>query len=672
MKNPRIPSLGKVFRRPSRRALIGITLVIVILIASVTSWFWFLPASGIIPKDLGMNTRMAVILTEQRGGVSTILSDPLAQPLIADFSAVLVSPDDPMTIQFLDLSRGSPGTWSWDFGDGTSSADRSPVHNFQNVSANVTVTLTVHRADGAQSKATKDGLLNAATGQKPVILNTNRIGTIEKGSSVSFRVNNSGDSILINDQTTPLQAGLLVKIRANSDSDGSIGIRDGQLLGLTLSDATLFINGAQAARGPVGGINLKNPSSLATDIQFLVRPISGDVRQFDTNGSSVQAGIHDANIRIRNLDLFPRNDLTIESTPAYFSGDSVEYTLLPDIIAGFDPSSQVSGEIPLNITFRDRSAGAPTAWHWDFGDGLASSEQNPDHTYNQPGSYTVRLTVGNGEISNTIQRDQLVTASIPRVDANFSAEPVTGPAPLQVRFTDLSSGSPSYRMWDFGDGCSTISSADENVVHTYSQKGVYSVWMGIGNIFGSSDLKRQNYIIVSDPFQSPNNTVTLQAGRGGYLEAGSIFQFTVAGSPGTITSESAAHDLPVGTKVRLVILSDQYGTIAITNGKLVTFNIGNVSLYINDQFINTGHIDSVYVPRLDNVETSLSYYMPPSSAWTHYTENGYDVLADLENHWIRISDIGMNPNGVLSLIATENSTTLDGAAYQTVHDWIVT
>jgi polyhydroxybutyrate depolymerase len=44
----------------------------------------------------------------------------------------------------------------------------------------------------------------------------------------------------------------------------------------------------------------------------------------------------------------------------------------------------------------------PYQWHWDFGDGLISNEQNPIHSYDSTGNYTVVLTVEDAE-DNTVQ-----------------------------------------------------------------------------------------------------------------------------------------------------------------------------------------------------------------------------------------------------------------------------
>ena len=45
------------------------------------------------------------------------------------------------------------------------------------------------------------------------------------------------------------------------------------------------------------------------------------------------------------------------------------------------------------IRFFDHSVGQINKWHWDFGDGKTSEEQNPVHQYNREGAWTVILTV---------------------------------------------------------------------------------------------------------------------------------------------------------------------------------------------------------------------------------------------------------------------------------------
>ncbi|MGC9335389.1 MAG: PKD domain-containing protein, partial [Anaerolineae bacterium] len=58
-------------------------------------------------------------------------------------------------------------------------------------------------------------------------------------------------------------------------------------------------------------------------------------------------------------------------------------------------ASPLSGPVPLTVTFEDRSAGGPTAWLWDFGDGGTSTARNPVHVYTRGGVYDVSLTVSN-------------------------------------------------------------------------------------------------------------------------------------------------------------------------------------------------------------------------------------------------------------------------------------
>lgn len=74
-----------------------------------------------------------------------------------------------------------------------------------------------------------------------------------------------------------------------------------------------------------------------------------------------------------------------------------------------------SGDAPLAVSFTDLSSHAPTSWSWDFGDGGTSSAQNPSHTYDTPGTYSVSLTVSNGVGSDLLTRTDYIEVSAPPV-----------------------------------------------------------------------------------------------------------------------------------------------------------------------------------------------------------------------------------------------------------------
>jgi len=67
-------------------------------------------------------------------------------------------------------------------------------------------------------------------------------------------------------------------------------------------------------------------------------------------------------------------------------------------------------------------------------------------------------------------------ASAAVLQADFTADPTSGNAPLVVLFTDTSVGSPSVYMWDFGDGGT---SRNKNPGHTYLEPGDYTVTLKI-------------------------------------------------------------------------------------------------------------------------------------------------------------------------------------------------
>lgn len=56
-------------------------------------------------------------------------------------------------------------------------------------------------------------------------------------------------------------------------------------------------------------------------------------------------------------------------------------------------SFQVTDMSKREVLFKDESRGKITGWHWDFGDGTTSTEQNPVHHYKDAGKYIVILDI---------------------------------------------------------------------------------------------------------------------------------------------------------------------------------------------------------------------------------------------------------------------------------------
>jgi len=72
------------------------------------------------------------------------------------------------------------------------------------------------------------------------------------------------------------------------------------------------------------------------------------------------------------------------------------------------------------VTFNDASAGNPTSWVWNFGDGTTSTIQNPSHTYSSSGTYDVSLTISNSTGSNSETKTDFISVNNnPNVNAGL-------------------------------------------------------------------------------------------------------------------------------------------------------------------------------------------------------------------------------------------------------------
>jgi PKD repeat protein len=151
---------------------------------------------------------------------------------------------------------------------------------------------------------------------------------------------------------------------------------------------------------------------------------------------------------------------------------------IPEVSLSFDP---LSGEYPLDVYFTGQATGRVKNWLWDFGDGSSSTDQNPTHRYTSAGEYMIRLTVVCRGGEGRAQRE--ISVEEPAPQACFDMDPITGPYPLTVQFSDLSTGLVETRKWEFGDG---HSSGEKAPSHTFDQPGDYRISFKVMGPGGSS------------------------------------------------------------------------------------------------------------------------------------------------------------------------------------------
>ena len=145
-----------------------------------------------------------------------------------------------------------------------------------------------------------------------------------------------------------------------------------------------------------------------------------------------------------------------------------------------------NGLVPLTVNFSAQTSimGSPCEplYHWDFGDGESSYEQNPSHIFKGEGTFTVKLEVKdrlhpNNKAETTLQ----VVTRLPKLRLTASLQPLTGKAPLTVQCRawgeeEGTSGISLKYRWDFGDG---LQATATDLQHVFERPGVYTVIVSV-------------------------------------------------------------------------------------------------------------------------------------------------------------------------------------------------
>ena len=154
----------------------------------------------------------------------------------------------------------------------------------------------------------------------------------------------------------------------------------------------------------------------------------------------------------------------------------------PEPLASANPAS---GCAPLVVQFNNGTDPALSgSVLWDLGDGSTHAGNSFNHTYNQPGTYDVRLTVTSAEGCTSDSLFEGLVTVHPKPVASFVADTTVGCVGLPVTFSGTAQPPGNYTYaWSFGDG---IVGSGNPVTHTYANAGTYNVMLVATSEFGCS------------------------------------------------------------------------------------------------------------------------------------------------------------------------------------------
>ncbi|MBN1166424.1 MAG: PKD domain-containing protein [Methanospirillaceae archaeon] len=358
-------------------------------------------------------------VTNAYGQDASALPISIGQTIDADFSYVIVPlSDGQWPVNFTDESTGSVDTWFWQFGDGYSSTQQHPQHIYYDT-ANFTVTLTasssyygisdqkqrsvvIEKKPYAQFTVSPDPPI----GETPLTLTFTDTSANNptawfwnfgdgETSNIQFPIHTYTRSgpfnvtlTAINEYGTDTSPATPVypyeRLVAAFTANPMTGVKP---LDVTFTDTSLGNPGRwEWEFGDQSGFTGQNPPvhTYSTQGQYVVNlTVYKDNYLTDAINTLNALGIESISIEQALEDTTSRTITVTETAPP---------------VVTFIATTPITGAAPLTVSFQDTTDPAqfkPIEWLWEFGDGAMSTQQNPTHTYEKPGMYTVVLSVKN-------------------------------------------------------------------------------------------------------------------------------------------------------------------------------------------------------------------------------------------------------------------------------------
>src|SRR5690349_9529865 len=413
---------------------------------SITSWLWNFgdggTATGQNPSHTYTNTGFYTVslqVTNSNGCKSTALIGRyirIISGVNVDFAfSQPPTCQPPFLINFRDQSSG-PGTlsYSWSFGNGSTSTVQNPSTTY-NTAGTYTVKLSVQSDLGCSGTTSKDIIVAGKTTDFTAPAN------ICVGQTINFQNNSNPAPVssfwTFSDGTTSSQINPVKTFLSGGTFQVKLINNYGNCKDSVTKNVTV-ISSATVDFSSDDSI----PCSVPSTVQFTDKsPVASSwVWTFgDGTTSTAQTPTH----RYTNPGLY---DVSLTITLAGGCSNVItksQYIKIKPIVASVT-NAPAGGCAPFTFSPVPsvQSIDSVVSYSWDFGDGTTSNLQNPTHTYNATGSYTLTLivTTQSGCVKTITIPKGVITGTKPTADFTFSPNNTCASTPIQ--FTDNSSTTP--------------------------------------------------------------------------------------------------------------------------------------------------------------------------------------------------------------------------------------
>jgi gliding motility-associated-like protein len=414
------------------------------------------------------------------GGTSTHSMTITVYPApIVNFSASPLAGCPGTTITFSDqsnLQTLGAATYSWNYGDGYTGTGQNPSHTF-NIPGSFNITEVVTNGEGCISSLTQSNYITIY--QKPIISftsNTQQFCSLPGHAQFTSNITGTGPYVYFwkfGDGGTSTMDNPPHDYTAYGNYSVTLYVTDAH----GCSDSVKYNNYIHVS-SISGGFTAPTEACINTSVPF-TDTSSGNPQTTWTFGDGGTSNAYSPTHTYTVAGTYTVT-LTVNNGSCI---DTINHTIIihPSPVINFTVTPTIPCPPPVGVQFTS-TAPAGSSYTWDFGDGGNSFAQNPPHTYNAAGIYTITLTVhdANNCVATISKPDTLYDHFI-----TLNVNPDSGCAPLPVSFSvnnlthwpippvgpfPYPSPITSY-SWHFGDGGTSTQSAP---TYTYNTPGIYT------------------------------------------------------------------------------------------------------------------------------------------------------------------------------------------------------